>query len=265
MTLKITRLHDMARRAKSVTNERADWEAAQLGLASLDELINTYLESVDVFSRYETDADTLGKKAKKSKAAAEPPATSLAPDPAAPIPAAVFAHGLAQDPGPHRITDDEDVVYVAQAVFPHPGRSAGNNYEGPGVQFDVLFRGEPGGRPLFAHYKAADDTPPYGALIQLLAASSMMATPRQMARLQAAYPDGFEQPPALPMDLALIFNRNGRTKNPIYAKNWDDSLAIVRTIGDQLVKSRQVSRYIRQIRLLRVDWREGRLVFTEFS
>jgi hypothetical protein len=67
------------------------------------------------------------------------------------------------------------------------------------------------------------------------------------------------------MDLALIFNRNGRTKNPIYAKNWDDSLAIVRTIGDQLVKSRQVSRYIRQIRLLRVDWREGRLVFTEFS
>jgi hypothetical protein len=266
-TLKITRLHDWARRAKTVTSQRADYDAAVLARDSVDELIDAYLDSVFIFGQYETDLATMFKKpqAERDKTIFDPAFSLAGRDLAAPIPAATVSQFFLTHPGPHWLAENDGFSYVEREPYLLRGKSAGNNYEGPGVTLDYVLKGVPDGRPILAQYKSADDTPPFGALVQLLAHSAMLSSPVQMDRLKASCPDaGFGAEPAIPMDLCLIFNRNGRTKNPIFNMNWDDSLACVQIICGKLVKSAQVSRYIRRVRLLRANIYEGAISFTEF-
>ena len=267
MTLKITRLHDWARRAKSVTNERADYDAALKCHEAVDELIDAYLESVFVFGQYQPEHPTMFKKPRqeRDKAILDPANALAGRSLTDPLPMPVVAHYLLQHPGPHWISENDGFACVEQEPFLLRGRSPRNNYEGPGAQLDFVLKSLPEQRPLFAQYKAAGDTPPFGALVQLLAHSAMLSNQAQMDRLLASCPDaGFQVPPAVPMDLCLLFNRNGRTKNPIFAMNWDDSLDLVRVICGKLLKSSEVSRYIRKIRLVQVGIFEGALSFGEF-
>ncbi|MBC7544458.1 MAG: hypothetical protein H7338_17185 [Candidatus Sericytochromatia bacterium] len=268
MSLKITRLHELARKAKVVTSQRADYDAAVYCKENLDELIDAYLDSVFILGQYETTLPTMFKKERpdRDKAVRQDTNALSAQDPDGPLSMSALSHFFLSHPGPHAVTADFGFSYVEREPYLVRGRGSSNNYEGSGTQLDYVLKGEPDGRLMLAQYKSAIDTPPFNALVQLVAYSAMVSNEAQMNRLRASCPDaGFAAPPSLPMDLCLIFNHNGRTKNQTLNNNWDDSLAVVQVICQKLVRPKQIARYIRQIHLVQATVGNGTISFAAFA